>query len=152
MGLDILKERKPTDETVVIDSNILVYTFDLTDKVKHEKARKLLAEIQQSPANYVACLQNIREFASVLIRKNPKIKESELYEYLDIIQNSLNKVLNDNEEDVRKAVELNLSKGIPFWDGLLIATIERHGIKQIYTENVKDFQKCKTVTALNPLG
>ena len=38
-----------------------------------------------------------------------------------------------------------------FWDALIAATMIKHGIRVIYTENVKDFAKLREIKAINPM-
>jgi len=50
-----------------------------------------------------------------------------------------------------RAISLNSQYGIQFWDALLVATMQRHGITTIFTENTGDFEKCPGIKAVNPL-
>jgi predicted nucleic acid-binding protein len=39
---------------------------------------------------------------------------------------------------------------IPFWDALIVATMEENSIDTIITENEKDFKKVKWIKTINP--
>ena len=134
----------------LVDSNILVYIADATDKNRHKKAKLFLDTISEEPGRFVISVQNLREFSSVMINKK-KIKPKELEEYLSLFENSFEWVLIDSIDDVREASSLSLTKKTSFWDSLLVATMERCDVSLIYTENIKDFKKFKGIKAVNPL-
>ncbi len=56
-------------EPMLVDSNVLIYLVDPSDATKHAVARRLLEEIIRHPQNYVVATQNLREFASVALKK-----------------------------------------------------------------------------------
>ena len=139
-------------DLIAVDTNVLVYLADATDKAKHGSAQKLLKRIMEAPCKYVVCLQNIREFASVVLAKHPYITESELLEYVAVFREAFAEVLRDTEEDVQAAVSLQKTVGVPYWDALLLATLERHGVEKLFTENTRDFRKQQGVQAINPFA
>ena len=151
LELASLQEKKHTLEIGLVDSNILVYFADATDKRRHEKAKVFLDEIIKEPERFVISLQNLREFSSVMIKRK-KIKSEELNEYLSLFENPFELILTDSEEDIRKASFLTLKRKTHFWDSLIVAVMQKYGINLIYTENIKDFNKFPEIKTVNPLN
>jgi len=146
-----LQEKKLTDKVGLVDTNILVYLVDATDKKKHEKAKMFLDKIIQHPEIFVVSLQNLREFSSVLINKK-KINKQKLEKYLDLFNGAFEEILYDNVDDIISASKESLDKKSSFWDSLLMATMKRNAIELIYTENLKDFKNFKNIESVNPLN
>jgi len=145
--LEHLKERKRTQDKALVDSCILVYLVDKTEKGKHEKAKKWFETIRWRK-NYFVSIQNIREYANIALRKTA-IPTSEIIENMALFSETFNAIF-DNVEDVATAISLAEAKRKVFWDAMLAATMQGHGIKVILTENTKDF-KFKGIKAVNPL-
>ena len=55
-----------------MDTNILVYMIDNTDREKHEKALALLEDILRNPYRYAVTAQVVAEFLYVVKRKLPE--------------------------------------------------------------------------------
>lgn len=131
-----------------MDTNLLVYYFDYHENEKHERAKKIVNSFAGS-LHYFISQQNLREFASVLFEKK-KVSAMQIQNYLHIIQ-SMFVVLDEKPRDVIQAVEWSEEFKTSYWDSLLAATAQRYGIRTIYTENVKDFDKIPGIHVLNPL-
>jgi len=136
-------------EEFLIDSNMLVYAFDSSEKEKHEKAKNFFKSIERNKANL--SIQNLVEFHNVVTSKIEKPIS------LDISKKSVSNlaesfnVFQYDSETIVEAIDLQKENKIHFWDALLAATMKVNGIKIIYTENTKDFEKIKEIKALNPL-
>ena len=150
LELESLTEKKPITGISVVDSNILIYLVDATDKAKHEKAKKFIETIKNNPQNFAICLQNLREFCSIAIRKK-NLPPEEIAEYIDLFRNSFQNILYDNEEDILAASGHCAAKKTIFWDSLIAATMQRNEIEIIYTENTKDFKNFERITAINQM-
>lgn len=129
----------------LVDSNLLIYLSIAEDMEKTEKVKQFFKESQELAISF----QSLREVCSVLLRKYSLSKEQVLTE-LDLFSDIFDTV-QDNLEDLEKAINIFQDYKIPFWDAMLIATAERNGIKTIYTENTKDFEKYKKIKTINPL-
>ncbi len=134
------------DELFVLDSNILIYAFDTSEKRKHKIAAQLLSEVLENTSSAI-CLQNLTEFFAVSTRniKSPIPKETakEIVQ-LFIASKHIQKLKLD-ENSILRALELPL----PFRDSLIVSTMIENKIFRIYTENVKDF-KDHRIKAINP--
>lgn len=145
-----MNEKKHTDSIGLVDSNILIYIADATEKKKHKKAKNFLEKIKKQPEYFAIALQNLREFCSIMIEKK-KMHKEKLGEYIDAFTSSFEIILKDSEEDVKKASFLSIENNAPFWDCLLATTMAKYNIDIIYTENIKDFKPLNQMKAVNPL-
>lgn len=133
----------------LVDANLLVYVLDSSDEEKHVRASSFLDSIIQNPGRFVTSNQCLREFCSVVIKKN-KAPQAELEESLSTLLLSFNQIFADNQSDIQAAVGTCFANKTSFWDCLIAATMQRHGVTTIYTENEKDFKKLGLRT-INPL-
>lgn len=59
-------------------------------------------------------------------------------------------VLGYSGSTVIGALSISKEHGLHFFDALLAATMQENGIKEIVTENEKDFSKVKWMKAVHP--
>ena len=136
------------NDLALIDSNLLVYLADQTEQNKHRRARDFFNGVYQKPDHFAIAIQNIREFASVMSAKKQMMPQK-LDEFINTFFGFEN-ILFETQNDISKAISDCHQLNTPFWDSLLAATMHRHGITTIYTENVTDFKKLG-LTVINPL-
>lgn len=127
---------------------MLVYLVDKTEKSRHEKAKQWFEAIR-GKKNYFVSIQNLREFANIALMKTT-IQASEIVENMALFSEAFNAIF-DSVEDVATAISLAETKRKVFWDAILVATMQRHEIKAILTENTKDFEGFKGIEVVNPL-
>lgn len=135
-----------TDVDFILDTNVLVYAFDRSDKRKHAIAEELLTEIIESDS--ALCVQNLAEFFYAVTKKveDPVLKE-QAFEILELLVNCKNvKKLAYDEKDVLDAATCSNSH---FWDSLIRTVMFKNNIFKIYTENTKDFKNAGVI-AVNP--
>ena len=141
-----------TDEISLLDSNILVYAFDASEKEKHEKAKSLLEHCFLGHRKYAVSLQNLSEFFVISTRKiaNPITKK----EAADIVEGIIAfdgfLKLEPTKKTVIRALSISISSTLSYWDALIAAAMLDNGIFNIYTENIKDFSKVDGIKIKNP--
>ena len=135
--------------SALVDTNILVYIVDTKEKEKHAKALDWYAA-QRKNKTLCISIQNLREFAAICVKKTSLGKEK-IMQWIEDYSSAF-WVLNDSQEDIIKAVETAREKGIPYYDGLLAATMERHGLGTIITENARDFNKHGRINVVDFAG
>ncbi len=136
------------NEKMLVDSCLLVYFIDPREKEKHEKTVGWFKE--RLPAeNLFVSNQNLREFASVAIKKSTATT-NEITDALQLFSETF-KIIQDNAQDIARATALCEGKKKIFWDALIVATMQRNGIQKIITENTKHFEKFNAIKAINPL-
>lgn len=127
----------------LIDTCILIYLIDASDKIKHKKVLTWFEKVLDSNEYYIS-IQNIREFVFVS-KKKSLLKENKIIEYVNLFLDAFN-VVYDNIDDIKVAAT---SSKLTYWDSLLIATAKRNNIIEIITENEKDFDgKIKVANVL----
>ncbi len=127
---------------ILVDTNILVYLADMEDG-KHEAATQWFEDSIKHEDKYFVSLQNLREFAKVALSK-ADMGPSEVNGWVESFSRVF-RVLPDSKEDILMAVRISHENSMHFWDANIVATMERHYIKTIMTENNRDFRKYKKV-------
>jgi len=131
-----------------IDTNILVYAADDTDRAKFDAACEIVFKAA-SDAGYLVSAQVVNEFASVLYRKLKKT-DDEVLELLDLVK-SLN-IVPLLPEWTCRAVQIKAQYGLQFFDSLLLAAAEANRCDTILTEDLNDGQVYAGVRAVNPFA
>jgi predicted nucleic acid-binding protein len=137
----------------LIDSNVLVYAYDNTDKEKHEKAKVLLEKCWKKEIKYAISIQNLAEFFIIITKKvqNPlTIDEAEKI-IKDVLEFSYWHIISYDQNTFLKAISLHKKFKKHFWDTMIIATMLNNEISHIYTENIKDFEQYAEIKVVNPL-
>ncbi len=135
------------DSRILIDSNVLIYSVEPSSPEKHDIAMKLILQQCQSKTGTVSC-QNLAEFMYVLQRRYKNSLEDGA-KFLRGASANFN-IIVYTDEDVLRAWHLTAQYNLPFFDALLVATMEKVGISTIITENEKDFKKIPWLTVINP--
>ncbi len=141
-----------TEESSLLDSNILVYVYDDTDKRKHEIAIEILVDCIGRGAPFVVSYQNLGEAVNIFSTKlKNKLSITNIKEIMnDFFASRQLRKVHYSKTALFKSLELIEKYGIHFWDALIVATMLENGIYTIYTENTKDFKKIPQITAINP--
>lgn len=136
-------------EISLIDTNILVYAYDSSEGLKHQKSRKLIEECFEGIKKFAVSNQILAEFFYVMSKKmESPLNLLEIYEILEeIIEVDNWKKIDYNYNTVIKTVK---SKPKHFWDSLIAETMKENGIQKIYTENTRHFEKIPGITVVNP--
>lgn len=135
----------------MLDTNVLVYAYDVSEKRRRVIAEKLVDEVWNVGGGVVT-LQNLSEFFFAVTRKVQKpvpVVDAKTI-VSDILHSSRWMVIDRNAGTVMRAMELVESVRAPFWDALIAACMLEHGIEVIVTENEKDFRRIPGLTVINP--
>ncbi|MFH0713582.1 MAG: PIN domain-containing protein [Candidatus Micrarchaeota archaeon] len=135
------------DSRTLIDTNVLVYAFD-NDSEKREKAIKLLKTYCDAE-NCIVSSQNLAEFVFVVTGKKVNVELSKAINFVENLAGMV-PVLNYSEQEVLRACQIKGEYDVPFFDALLVATMEKAGVSTIVTENEKDFKNIKWLKVINP--
>lgn len=136
----------------LFDTNILVYSFDKTEKNKRERCKKMVAKIFKGGTGAVTN-QVLAELLTVLTEKIEKpIEKEKAQTIIAGFVDSNNWVkLNYKARTVKKASNTSERHKIPFWDALIVETMLENEVFNIYTEDTKHFSKPSQIKAVNPL-
>ena len=138
-------------ENRLLDTNILVYAYDVSEKRRREIAKGLVDEVWDAGGGVVT-LQNLSEFFFAVTRKVQKpvpVVDAKTI-VSDILRSSRWMVIDRNAGTLVKAMEIVESVRAPFWDALIAVCMLEHGIEVIVTENEKDFKNVPGIAVMNP--
>lgn len=137
---------------VFIDTNILIYSFDRLDEVKHQIAVDLLTELVEKN-EIIVSTQVINEFIVVM---TSKVTYPLSPETVELHINKFNQVFNVRPiqmTDCIKALSILKRYGFNYWDSLIVATALKSGCSTLYTEDMQDGQIIeKKLKIINPFS
>ena len=138
------------DKLALIDTNILVYAYDLAAGDKHEKSKEIVKRAWEN--KIVVSLQNLCEFFVVVTQKVEKpVSRKQAREIVgDVLSSKEWIVIDRTEKTLIKAMELTRKTGVHLWDTIIAATMMDYGIIEIITENEKDFSLIEGIKPINP--
>ena len=127
-----------------IDTNILYYCIDSTDREKHEKALRILKDMLLRSSEYMVSLQVLAELTyAISIRGKEALEDT--YLLIETILNSPIKKVIYGEKELRLSYRTR-----KIWDSLIAYTYVMNGCDRIYTENIKDMPKDLKIEYVNP--
>jgi len=137
----------------LIDTNILVYAFDVESE-HHKKAKEVLKSALQE-CEMVLSAQNLLEFYSVVTKKIPApLSPDEAYAIINIILKTPEiMIITASRNCVKNAVKISKEKnlrGARVFDAVISETMKEYGIEIILTEDDKHFEALG-IYAKNPL-
>ena len=130
-----------------LDSNVLVYAYDMSDPRKQRLAQDLVRKAIAGES--VMSTQVLAEFAATLLHKlSPPVPPDAVL----LILNALGpiRLVAPDGDIVRRAVEARASYGLHFYDGMIVAAAERAGCGRIWSEDLNAGQRYFGVTVTNP--
>lgn len=139
-----------TDE-IFVDTNILVYAFDESEKPKRKKAKNIVKEITIGKIKGIVSNQILGELFVVLTKKIEKpVPQNQAQIIINGIIDSQNwKKITYTPNTISKAIETSIKEKTHFWDTVITETMLENKIYTLLTENTKDF-KNKKIEAINP--
>ncbi len=137
------------EELNLIDSNILVYAYDKSEPKKHSKAKEVLKN-SWIKKNAVLSMQNLAEFHSVITKKAKKPVSLDKSKQIILDLTGGFEILKYSESTIVNAINNQAIYKMPFWDALIVSTMEENSIDSIITENTKDFKRVKWLKVINP--
>jgi predicted nucleic acid-binding protein len=132
-----------------LDTNVLVYAYDLSNARKREIAQDLVR--QALTGDMAISTQVLAEFSATLLHKiSPAVKPEELAAALDALD-PIRLIAMDGDV-VRRAVEARARYGVHFYDGMILATAERGGCTRIWSEDLNAGQEYFGIPVQNPFS
>ncbi len=131
-----------------VDTNILIYAYDPTNPIKHDRARSLLERLWTNRAGRIS-IQVMQEFFNISTKKIPSPLSPE--QSLVILRQLANwPVYSPGPEDVIAAVELTKSVSVSFWDAMILVAAHGSGSEKLWTEDLNDGESILEVEIRNP--
>jgi predicted nucleic acid-binding protein len=131
-----------------LDTNILVYAFDVSAGQKHEVAKRIVIDLWNTKDGILST-QVLQEFFVSVTKKIPKPMDAGLAR--EIVSDFLkwHIVIND-ENSLLEAIDIHIRYNYSFWDSLLIQAAIRSGAVLLLTEDLTDSQEIKGISIKNP--
>ena len=142
-----IRGMKCMNAEVFLDTNIVVYSFDLGDMRRHEHAKSRLDELFARQACVAVSVQVLQEFFNVMMRKGASpavLREAvEYYMCRDVVENTC--------ELLRRAIAVQQTFQLSFYDANIVAAAQISGARELWTEDLNTGQDYGGVVAVNPL-
>ena len=135
-------------DKVFLDTNIILYAYDVSAGEKHQRAKEMVLDLWNSGLAVIST-QVLQEFFVTATQKIPKPLDSRLAKSIvdDLLKWEV--VINDGAA-VLEAIELVLQYGYSFWDSLIIEASIKGGAEILLSEDLSHGQTIQGVTIMNP--
>jgi predicted nucleic acid-binding protein len=133
-----------------VDSNILIYAYDVTAGAKHEQARALVTELWESRCGCLS-IQVLQEFYVTVTRKVARPLAADVATAV-VADLAAWRVHAPIVEDVNQAIAIHRRYAISFWDALIVRSAAQLGCATLWSEDLSAGQVYEGVRANNPFG
>jgi predicted nucleic acid-binding protein len=133
--------------SILIDTNILVYTFDPRNFERQEKAIAILVRLEPIEAGILS-VQCLAEFVNVVISKM-RLSISEVILQVENWQHAF-KILELTPQIVLEAARGVRDHRLSYYDAQIWATARLHQIPVVFSEDFQDGQTLEGVRFVNP--
>ena len=131
-----------------IDTNILIYAFDVSAGKKHQVASHILSDLWNSGLG-VLSTQVLQEFYINVVQKIQKPIDQKMAQ--EIIRDLLKwHVVVNNGDSILDAIDISEKYGYSFWDSLIIEAALTGGVSVLLSEDLQHSQVISGVTIRNP--
>lgn len=135
-------------ELVFVDTNVLVYSYDLSAGKKHERARGLVEDLWRTRRGCIS-VQVLQEFFVNVTRKIPAPLPTSIAR--ELIQDLAHwRTHAPDERSVLAAIDLHERAGLSFWDAMILRSAVSLGCETLYTEDLNAGQSYEGVVVENP--
>jgi len=133
-----------------VDTNVLVYAYDVTAGKKREKAKNLLSTLWQSGEGSLS-IQVLQEFYVTVTQKLfPPIPIDNAAQILaDFAQW---RVYAPKPADLVAAIELQRRYQLSFWDAMIVLAARRLHCRKIWSEDLTDGAVYDGIAICNPFA
>lgn len=136
------------NDSVFVDTNVLIYAHDREAREKHVVAAQLLKELWSSRTG-VTSTQVLQEFYVSATRKIPVPLSRSLAR--DVVeQYSAWPIVEIDVQTICRASEIEERHQLSFWDALIVAAAVRSGAATLLTEDLNHGQEIEGVRIENP--
>ena len=136
------------EDKAIIDTNIIIYAYDVTAGKKHETARRIITDLWDSGLGVIST-QVLQEFLVNVVQKIPKPIDKQ--QAKEIVRDFLKWLVVVNTGDsIIDAIDLCLRFGYSFWDSMIIEAAIKGGAAVLISEDLPDGQVVSGVTIKNP--
>ena len=136
------------EDKAFIDTNIIIYAYDVTAGKKHETARIIITDLWDSGLG-VLSTQVLQEFFVNVVQKIPKTVDKQKAK--EIVRDFLkcHDFVNTGDSII-DAIDICLRFEYSFWDSMIIEAAIKGGATVLISEDLQDGQVISGVTIKNP--
>jgi predicted nucleic acid-binding protein len=128
------------------DTNVLVYSDDPRDPVKHRKALDLIKQ-HLSAKTGVISLQVLQEY---FVNATGKLKLTAELAKARVEVFAKFQMVEPNIADVLGAIDLHRLHGLSYWDSLIVRCAKQSGCRVLLSEDMQHGQVIDGVRIVNP--
>jgi predicted nucleic acid-binding protein len=131
---------------IFIDTNLLVYSCDISNAAKQEIARHCLEELAEN-ARGVLSTQVLQEFyvaSTGKLRMRPFAAKELIRSFAHF------RLITVSSEIIMDAIDCSTLFQLSFWDSLIIAAAESANCEELWSEDLNDGQVIRGVRIRNP--
>ncbi len=133
---------------VFVDTNIIVYAYDVSAGEKHHKAVEIMKDIWSTGYGIISS-QVLQEFFVNVTGKIPKPLNVPAAK--EIVKDLLKwKTVSINGEIILEAIDIHKEHKFSFWDSAIIAAAVEGGAGILLSEDLTDKYKIKGIVIKNP--
>jgi predicted nucleic acid-binding protein len=132
------------------DTNIVVYAYDATAGVKHERARELLERLWLEGVGAVS-VQVLQELFVTLTLKIVRPVDPQTARSI-VADLATWHVVQPTASDVLAAIDASIRWQLLFWDAMIVIAAQRAGAGVVWSEDLNAGQTFDGVTVRNPLN
>ncbi len=140
---------KSAEDKVFFDTNILVYSADVSDARKQKIATALIKSAIDS-GNGVISTQCLQEFFNVA-QKKLNISKEAAKEYVEFFADNI-PVVKISVPLILSAVDISIKSQFSFWDSLILSAADDTGCATVYSEDLNDQQIVGGARIQNPFA
>jgi len=130
-----------------LDTNLLIYAYDETDKSKQKLSMDFLDEIKRKSIPVIST-QTLGEFFNVAYKKLHFSKEDAIGVCNEF--KNFYPVYEISTENVFHAMKISKQTQFSYWDSLIIAMAVDTGCSILYSEDLNNGQEIEGVKIINP--
>jgi predicted nucleic acid-binding protein len=133
---------------IFIDTNILVYSLDNSNRKKKAKAREILTKLKlnDTPVISTQVLQEVYYTLTGKIKIDKAVAKNIIHDYRNM------EVIVNTCDTIEEAIDISISSRLSFWDALIIASAEAANCSAVYSEDLNDSQIIRGVQVINPFN
>jgi predicted nucleic acid-binding protein len=133
-----------------VDTNILVYAYDLSQGEKHAQAKTLLLSLWDTGLGCLS-IQVLQEFFVSVTRKSKYPLTAEQASAL-IQDFSAWMVHRPGVNDVLSAIDLHQTHHVSFWDAMILQSARQSGCSLVWSEDLSTGQDYAGVKVVDPFA
>lgn len=132
---------------IAVDTNVFIYAYDTSSPDKRDRARALLIRLDGAILLWQVACEFIAASRKIL---SPEYDPVVIWQRLDEIR-AVFPLIPPTKAALELARSLHTSRGVSFWDAMLVGACLSAGVSTLYTEDLPG-SRIEGLEILNPFG